>query len=120
MGNLGPPHRPGRTGNHRPEGPIRSSLSKTLYQGPDARWRAMERASEAQGQSSKAPSPRARPLHAGYQLDVCSHETQKTSHLLVEEHSPRVDEREAGTLQIKNRPTQLRPSDNLSLGTLLL
>jgi len=101
MGNLGPPHRPGRIGNHRPEGPIQSSLSKTLYQGPGARWRAMERASEAQGQSTKAPGPRARPLHAGYQLDVWPHETQKTSHLPVEKHSPRLDECEAGALQIR-------------------
>jgi len=61
----------------------------------------MERASEAQGQSSKATSSRARPLHVGYQLVVCCHETQKASHLPVEKHSPRVDEREAGALQIR-------------------
>ncbi len=77
------------------------ALSKTLYQALNARWRAMERASEAQGQSSKAPGPRVRPLHAGYQLDVCCHETQKTSHLPMEEHSPRMDECEAGALQIR-------------------
>ncbi|CAK9231472.1 unnamed protein product [Sphagnum troendelagicum] len=65
----------------------------------------MEEAPEAQGQPGEALGPRARPQHTRYQLDVRRHQTQKTSDFPVEEHSPRLDEREARALQ--NRADQL-------------
>ncbi len=61
----------------------------------------MEGATQTQGRSSEAPGPRPRPLQPRHQLDVRYHEAQKTSHLPLEKHTTRLDERETGALQIR-------------------